>query len=80
MRKNSRKFYLAVWMCMCLLFGAVLLDGATMWQRIVLMLAAAAVACVWIVCEARVDRAAAPLNLNGAEKPRTEETPGGALD
>lgn len=62
MRKNkSRKYTLTITMC------AILITMSLFYSEIVpaliLCALAALVACVWIVCEARVDRAAAPLNL-----------------
>lgn len=62
-RRTSRKLAMAQWMCICLMISALAMPDASVWQRVVLLLAAAAVDCVWIICEARVDRAAAPLNL-----------------
>lgn len=73
MRKMSRKFLLAVAMCALLVYLAV--NWAyTDFMCAVLFALAALVACVWMACEARIDCAAAPLNLppetmRPAEKP-----------
>lgn len=63
MRKYSRKYILAVVMCAVLVCMALCWDHLEDDLRIVLMAMASAVACVWIWCESRIDRAAAPLNL-----------------
>ena len=65
MRKNnSRKYMMAVVMCaavMVMSLWCLTLDR--MIPALILCALASLVACVWIVSEARVDRAAAPLNL-----------------
>ena len=65
MRKNnSRKYMMAVVMCaavMVMSLWCLALDRVI--PALILCALAALVACVWIVSEARVDRAAAPLNL-----------------
>lgn len=75
MRKHSRKWLTALWMCVCLLVCALAMDELENWMRLVLVLASAAVACVWIMCEARVDRAAAPINLPAEPDPRKDKPP-----
>lgn len=61
--RHSRKYYMAVWLIILLMSCALLMYGITPDHRVALLLACAAVGCVWIWCEARIDRAAAPLNL-----------------
>lgn len=74
MRKNnSRKYRLTVVMCVVLLAMA-LFDTETV-SALILCALATLVACVWIVCEARVDRAAAPLNLPAAPVRRVYKPP-----
>lgn len=63
MRKNSRKFWFAVAMCTLLVLCALLAEEYDALLRTVLLALAALVACVWIVCESRIDRAAAPLRI-----------------
>ena len=63
MRKNSRKFWFAVAMCTLLVLYALLAEEYDALMRTVLLTLAALVACVWIVCEGRIDRAAAPLRI-----------------
>lgn len=65
MRKNkSRKYNMAVVMCAALMVMSLwTMFLNRMIPALILCALAALVACVWIVSEARVDRAAAPLNL-----------------
>lgn len=63
MRKNSRKFWFAAAMCTLLVLCALLAEEYDALLRTVLLALAALVACVWIVCESRIDRAAAPLRI-----------------
>lgn len=76
MKRNltSRKFVFAVAVCTALMVCALVME-ASEWMRTALMLASATVACVWIVSEARVDRAAAPLNLSPESIGRVDKPP-----
>lgn len=77
MRKNnSRKYGMAVFVCatvMVMSLWCLALDK--MIPAVILCALATLVACVWIVCEARVDRAAAPLNLPAAPVRRVYKPP-----
>lgn len=77
MRKNnSRKYGMAVVVCatvMVMSLWCLALDKMT--YAVILCALATLVACVWIVCEARVDRAAAPLNLPAAPVRRVYKPP-----
>lgn len=57
----SRKFIFAVLMCIFLVTGAM--STGNDWIKLALTAMAVVVCCVWMVCEARVDCAAAPLDL-----------------
>ena len=72
---HSRKFWVAVILCVALVCCAMLGDGLTEGFRLAVLAMATAVACVWIVCEARVDRAAAPLNLPDVPEREPYEPP-----
>ena len=72
--KYSRKFYLAVWL-VAALFICALMGSFPAWGRVVLLLAAAVVGCVWIWCESRIDCAAAPLNLPDDLVPEKKKPP-----
>ena len=63
MRKLGRKFLFAVALCVILICYAMTANGMEMQLRALLLALAAVVGCVWMVCESRIDRAAAPLNL-----------------
>lgn len=63
MRKYGRKFLLATWVCFILFLFAIITPGMFITDRMILMVTSAVVACVYIVCETKVDCAAAPLNL-----------------
>lgn len=78
MKRNhvSRKFAFAVAVCLALLVCALTME-APAWMRMVLLLAASGVACVWISCESRVDRAAAPINLPPEVGRRVDKPPEG---
>lgn len=67
MRKISRKYRLALVMVIILTMMA-LAYADNVPAALVLMGMATLVACVWIVSEARVDRAAAPLHIAGADE------------
>lgn len=71
MRKNNSMLWMAVMMICVLLAFAMLMPGMFITDRMVLMLAAAVVACVWMVCESRVVRAYAPLVIR--EEPVAEK-------
>lgn len=73
MRKVSRKYGFAVVMVIILVMMALAFADRTP-AMLLLMAMATMVACVWIVSEARVDKAAAPLNI------ATEKTPDGAAE
>lgn len=75
MRNHSRKFWLSVWMIAVLLVESVLLPDITAILRALLVLAAAAVACVWVICESRIDRAAAPLRIQQETETRDSHPP-----
>lgn len=72
---HSRKFWLAVLMCVVLICCALLLEELASELRAAVLAAAAAVACVWIASEARVDRAAAPLRIEQESKGRDSHPP-----
>lgn len=75
-KNNSRKYMMAVVMCaavMVMSLWCLALDR--MIPALILCALAALVACVWIVSEARVDRAAAPLNLPAAPVRRVYKPP-----
>lgn len=76
--RYSRKYYMAVWLIVLLVSCAMLMNGITPDHRVALLLACAAVGCVWIWCEARIDRAAAPLNLPPEPVHRVDKPPEGA--
>ena len=63
MRKHSRKFMLTVWTMIVLLLHSMLLPDLSVLLRVLLVLAAALLAAVWVICESRIDRAAAPLRI-----------------
>lgn len=73
---HSRKFWFAVLMCVVLVCCALTMESDAL--RAAVLTLAALVTCVWIACEARVDRAAAPLYLpevqpHEVNKPPEEE-------
>lgn len=76
---RSRKFWVAVILCVLLILYAALAEGIAQELRVVVLSLATTVACWWIWCEARVDRAAAPLNLPEAAAPDVYEPPDGGL-
>lgn len=63
MRKYGRKFCLACWIMVIMMVFAIVTPGMFITDRMILLLGAALVACVYIVCETKIDCAAAPLNL-----------------
>ena len=77
MRKNtSRKYGMAVVVCATVMVMSLwCLAWEKMIPAVILCALATLVACVWIVCEARVDRAAAPLNLPAAPVRRVYKPP-----
>lgn len=75
MRKISRKYRMALMMIVILVMMALCYnDDAPV--MLLLMAMATLVACVWIVSEARVDKAAAPLNI----ATESEHPPDGAQE
>lgn len=79
MRKNTPMLWMAVVMICVLLAVALFVRGMFVADRVLLMLAAAVVACVWMVCESRVMRAYAPLVIREEpveEKNKPPETDG----
>lgn len=71
---NNRMWYMSVWLVAILFLCSALTDTDNL--RLVLILAAATVGCVFIVCESRVQRAHAPLILRDesvAEKTKPPE-------
>lgn len=74
----SRKFVFASMMCVWLLMDAV--RETSDWIRLALLAMAVVVCCVWMVCEARVDCAAAPLDLPPLRDERVDKPPEGAED
>lgn len=77
---HSRKFWVAVVLCVLLILYAVLAEGLAQELRAAVLAMAALVACWWIWCEARVDRAAAPLNLPEVDAPEVYEPPEGGAE
>lgn len=76
MRKNnSRKYNLAIAICTVLMVMSLCYDEII--PALILCALAALVACVWIVCESMVDRAAAPLNLPPEHVYRVDKPPEG---
>ena len=77
MRKMiSRKFLFSLVLCM------ILIHMSTRWAYedwvfVAMIAGAVVVACTWIVCEARVDRAAAPINLPPEVTRRVDKPPEG---
>ena len=74
----SRKFIFAVLMCIWLVAGAMATGND--WIRLALMGMAVVVCCVWMMCEARVDCAAAPLDLPPLRDERVDKPPEGDAD
>lgn len=72
---HSRKFWMTLLMCAVLICCALLLDGLAPWMRAAVLAMAATVACVWVVSEARVDRAAAPLRIERETEGRDSHPP-----
>lgn len=72
MRKNSTMFMICVWLILILYIYAILTPGMFITDRIVLLLACAAVGSVYMVCESRVLRANAPLVIR--EEPVEEKS------
>lgn len=69
MRKISRKYRMALMMIVILTMMALCMTENVP-AMLCLMAMSTLVACVWIVSEARVDRAAAPLTIDaGSEHP-----------
>lgn len=62
-KKWSDMFVVCVWMIFILVTCALLMDGITGTHRAVLLVAAATVGVVFIICESRVERARTPLIL-----------------
>lgn len=75
MRKHSRKFMLTVWTMIVLLLCSVLLPDLSVLLRVLLVLAAALLAVVWVICESRIDRAAAPLRIQQEAAPADAHPP-----
>ena len=76
MRKYSPMLVMAVWLVLALFACALLMESAFVTDRVVLMIAAAVVGCVYIACQSRVERAHAPLILRdecAAEKTKPPE-------
>lgn len=73
--KFSRKFYMAALLVAALFICALMGNAFTSEQRVVLLISAALVGCVWIVAEAKVDKAAAPLNLPDDLVPEKKKPP-----
>lgn len=63
MRKFSNMFIVCVWLILIMVTCALLMDGLNSEQRMVLLVAACVVGCVFIWCDSRVQRANAPLIL-----------------
>ena len=60
MRKNVMMWFALAMVCVLLAY-AIAADGLYATDRMVVVLAAALVSCVWLVCECRVQSAHAPL-------------------
>ena len=70
----GRKFALTVAVFYALMLCA-LMAAESEWAFVAVLAIAAAVVSVWIVCETRVDVAAAPLNLPPISEKRVDKPP-----
>ena len=76
MRKNDPMLMVCVWLILILLSFALLMEGMSVTDRMILLVAAAVVGCVYMECQSRVERAHAPLILRDesvAEKTKPPE-------
>lgn len=71
MRKNI--WYMAVGMILFLVFCVATLEDES--RQLIAILAAALVACVYIICESRVERANAPLVIRDESAEAAEHPP-----
>lgn len=70
-----KMFMVAVWMILILFTNAVWMPDINAWQRVALLCMAALVACVYMACQSRVERANAPLILRDETNPEKEKPP-----
>ena len=69
---GSRKFWMALLMCVLLVWCAMEAEET---MRLALLALAVMVACVWMICESRIDRAAAPLKIEQDADPENKHPP-----
>ena len=74
MRKDSTMFVMAVWLVLALFACAMLMNSLFATDRIVLLITAALVGCVYMLCQSRVERAHAPLIIRD-ELPEEKSIP-----
>lgn len=74
MRKNNGMMWFAMAMVVVLIAYALAADGLYATDRLIIMLSATFVVCVWMVCESRVQRAYAPLVIRD-ELPEEKSIP-----
>lgn len=77
MRKFSDMFIVCIWLMLVLVTCALLMDHLDPMQRVALLVTAAAVGCVFMACESRVQRAHAPLILRDETMPEKTKPPEG---
>lgn len=76
MRKYSPMFVMAVWLVLAMFTCALMMASIDPIHRVFLLVTAAAVGCVYMLCQSRVERAHAPLILRDesvAEKTKPPE-------
>lgn len=76
MRKFSDMFIVCIWLVLIMVTCALLMGGLEDVHRVALLLGACVIACVFMECESRVQRAQAPLILRDesvAEKTKPPE-------
>ena len=69
---RSRKFWVALMLSVLLVWCAMEAEEE---MRLVLLALAVTVECVWIICESRIDRAAAPLKIEQDTEPENKHPP-----
>ena len=77
MYKRSNMLAVCVWVIVIMFTCALLMNGLTVDQRVVLLLASCATAWVYMICESRVLRAHAPLILRDETTPEKSKPPEG---
>lgn len=77
MHKFSEMFFVCIWLVVILVTCALLMGGLEEGHRVALLMGACVIACVFMECESRVQRARAPLILRDETMQEESKPPEG---